>query len=150
MKKRLTLAVLIAASVLATGCASGPKYAEVASSFPALAADEGRIFFFRSSSMLGAAIQPNIRLDNVVVGSSKPGGFFYVDRPAGNYVASAATETEKTLSFTLDVGETKYIRTSPSFGLLVGRIVLDLETPQTAQTEIEKLSFTGGSAPDKK
>jgi hypothetical protein len=93
--------------------------------------------------MLGAAIQPGIRLDEDVVGSSKPGGFFYVDRPAGSHIASSRTETEKTLSFTLEAGETKYIRTQPSFGLLVGRIVLDLVDPQEAQAEIKKLSFTG-------
>lgn len=142
MKRRIALASLIAAATLFAGCASGPKYAEIAKSIPTLKSGDGRIYFFRSDSMFGAAIQPEIRLNGVVVGNSKPGGFFYVDRPAGNYVGAASTETEKTLSFALAAGETKYVRTSPSFGVLVGRINLELEDPKKAQAEIETLSFT--------
>lgn len=150
MKRRIALATLMSAAALFAGCASGPKYAEVAKSIPPLKASEGRIYFFRSSSMLGAAIQPEIRLNNQVVGSSKPGGFFYVDRPAGNFMASATTETEKTLSFALLAGETKYVRSSPSFGVIVGRINLELEDPAKAQAEIETLSFTAGPDAAKK
>lgn len=43
----------------------------------------------------------------------------------------------------LDAGETKYVRTSPSFGVLVGRIVPELETPETARKDIEGLNYTG-------
>ena len=130
-------------AVVVAGCASGVKYQDMASAMPTLKAGEGRIYFLRSSSMVGAAIQPEIRLNNQVVGSSKPGGFFYVDRPAGNYVASTSTETEKSASFTLQAGETKYLRTSPSFGIVVGRIVVELETAEKAKAELPSLSYTG-------
>jgi hypothetical protein len=132
-----------AVMALAAGCATGVKHSEMASSMPSVKPGEGRIYFFRSSSPVGAAVQPDIRLGGQVVGTSKPGGFFYVDRPAGNYVASASTETEKNLSFTLAPGETKYIRSSVGFGHLVGRVILDLETPDKAQAEIGSLSYTG-------
>ena len=65
---------------------------------------------------------------------------------AGSYTAAASTETEKTATFALDVGETKYIRTSPRIGLLVGRIVVEIEEPQKAQAEIQTLSLTGSAA----
>jgi hypothetical protein len=146
MKRRLVLAATLAGAALLAGCATGPKYSEVAKSIPAIKSGEGRVYFFRSNSMVGAAVQPDIRLNGQVVGSSKPGGFFYVDRPAGKYVAAASTETEKTASFTLDPGETKYLRSSPSFGVLVGRIVLEIEDPKKAQAEIETLSLVGGAA----
>ncbi|RAS05035.1 DUF2846 domain-containing protein [Cupriavidus alkaliphilus] len=139
---RMLIAGLAASSLLA-GCASGVKHADMAASIPTLKPNEGRVYFLRSASMFGAAIQPDLRLNNQVVGESKPGGFFFVDRPAGKYVASAATETEKTLSFVLDAGETKYVRSSPSMGLMVGRVVLDLETPEKAQAELASLSYTG-------
>jgi hypothetical protein len=148
MKRRQSLLALIALTVVVAGCASGPKYQDVAKSIPALKPNEGRVFFFRSSSVVGAAVQPDIRLNGAVVGTSIPGGFFYVDRPAGNFVAAASTETEKTLSFTLAAGETKYVRSSVGLGLLVGRVILELEDPKTAQAEIETLSYTGAS--DKK
>jgi hypothetical protein len=133
----------VLATAILTGCASGPKYAEIAKTIPAVKADQGRIYFMRSSSMFGAAIQPEIRLNNNVVGKSQPGGFFYVDRPAGKYIAATDTETEKTLSFSLDAGEVKYIRTSPSFGLVAGRMVPTLETAEVAEKELPELSYTG-------
>ena len=127
-----------------TGCAAtGTKYSDMAASIPAAKSSEGRIYFFRSSSFVGAAIQPDIKLNGQVVGTSKPGGFFYVDRPAGNHTASASTETEKTASFALAAGETKYLRTSPSLGLLVGRIVIEIESPEKAKAELATLSHTG-------
>lgn len=141
MIRRFVLAAALVGAAVLTGCASGPKFSEMSNTIPAVKAGEGRVYFFRSDSMLGAAIQPDIRLNNEVVGSSKPGGFFYVDRPAGSFSAAASTETEKTVSFTLDAGETKYVRTSPTFGVLVGRIVLQLEEPAKAQAEVEKLSY---------
>ncbi|WP_149135823.1 DUF2846 domain-containing protein [Cupriavidus campinensis] len=144
MKRVVRLALTgIALSFLMAGCASGVKHSEMASSIPSLKSGEGRVYFLRSASMFGAAVQPDLRLNNEVVGESKPGGFFFVDRPAGKYVASAATETEKTLSFVLDSGETKYVRSSPSMGLMVGRVVLKLETPEKAKEDLASLSYTG-------
>jgi hypothetical protein len=139
----LKLALATAAAALVGGCATGPKHAEMAASMPSVKAGEGRIYFFRSNSMMGGAVQPEIRLNNQVVGQSKPGGFFYVDRPAGNYTASASTETEKMVSFSLQPGETKYIRSSIGMGLLVGRVVLEPESPEKAKAELGSLSYTG-------
>jgi hypothetical protein len=146
--KKTTLKFAAAAAVVGvafalSGCATGVKFQEMADSIPSLPKDQGRIYFFRSSSMMGAALQPEVRLNGEVVGQSKPGGFFYVDRPAGTYVAATATETEKTASFALQAGETKYLRTSVSFGLVVGRVVVELETPEKAKAELSSLSYTG-------
>jgi hypothetical protein len=80
----LKLAGIAAIAAVLGGCAaSGAKFQEMAGSMPSLKPGEGRIFFLRSSSIVGAAIQPEIRLNGQVVGQSKPGGFFYVDRAAG-------------------------------------------------------------------
>lgn len=142
---KLAGAALVGA-VLAGCAASGMKYDQVASGMPSLKPGQGRIYFLRSSSIVGAAVQPDIKLNGQVVGTSKPGGFFYVDRPAGSYTASAATETEKVATFSLQGGETKYLRTYPSIGILVGRIVVELETPEKAKAELPSLSYTGADA----
>lgn len=142
MNRRIVLGAL-AAALVAAGCASGPKFADVAKSIAPIKPGEGRVYFFRSNSMLGAGIQPEIRLNTVAVGSSRPGGFFYVDRPAGTYLAATASETEKTLSFALAAGETKYVRSSVGMGILLYRINLELEDAKAAQAEVETLSFTG-------
>lgn len=137
--------VLAAAAGLLAGCASGIKHAEMASSIPSIKAGEGRIYFYRSSSMVGAVISSDIRLNNQVVGRSQNGGFFFVDRPAGNYVASAATEVEKSLSFTLAAGETKYVRSYVGFGVVAGRVNLELEPAEKARAELADLSYTGSA-----
>ena len=37
----------------------------------------------------------------------------------------------------------KYVRSSPSMGLMVGRVVLELETPEKAKEDLSSLSYTG-------
>jgi len=137
------LAVCAFVAVTASGCASGPEYKDVASSIPTMKEAQGRVYFYRSGSMFGAAIQPEIKLNDQVVGKSQPGGFFFVDEPAGQYVVSTSTETEKSVSFQLDAGETKYVKTSVGLGLLAGRIVPSLESPDDAAKHLDGLHFTG-------
>ncbi len=137
------LAVCAFVAVTASGCASGPEYKDVASSIPTMKEAQGRVYFYRSGSMFGAAIQPEIKLNDQVIGKSQPGGFFFVDEPAGQYVVSTSTETEKSVSFHLDAGETKYVKTSVGLGLLVGRIVPSLESPDDAAKHLDGLHFTG-------
>jgi hypothetical protein len=133
-------------ALVASGCASGPQYKDVAASIPTLNKSQGRIYFYRSDSMFGAAIQPSINLNGSLVGLSKPGGFFFVDEPAGQYVVSTTTETEKTVSFSLDAGETKYVKTRVGLGLLVGRIIPSLESSDDAQRDLDGLHYTGTQA----
>jgi hypothetical protein len=126
------------------GCAaSGPKHEEIRDSIPAIAPGNGRIFFYRDSSAFGAAMRPEIRLNGEVVGRSAPGGFFYVDRAPGTYEIATATEVERILSFTLEAGETRYVRTSVSMGALVGRVTPELVDAEEAVGELAGLSYTG-------
>lgn len=145
VKSVLTLLAL----VLITGCAAtGPRYSEIAPSIPSISGDKGRVYFFRADTMLGAAVTSDIRLNNRVVGKSERGSFFYVDEAPGNCTVSTATEVERQLTFTLSAGETKYVRTSVSMGVLVGRVNSILASPNDAKAEIANLHYTG--APLKK
>jgi len=137
---RIVLACFLASLA---ACASGPKYSEVKSAIPTIPADQGRIYVFRSNSMVGAAIQPDVMLNGEKIGESKPGGFFYVDRPAGNYEIATSTEVEKKVTFVLEKGDAKYVKTSIGLGLFVGRVHPELIDPKQGQTEIEELSYIG-------
>lgn len=138
-----TLLLLAAAAVMAGCAATGPLYSDVAARIPPLATDQGRIYFMRADTLFGAAITADIHLNGDVVGKSERGSFFYVDRRPGNYTVATSTETEKQLTFTLAARETKYVRTSVSMGLLVGRIAPQLVSPSVAKTEIANLHYTG-------
>ena len=135
-----TLIVAVAAGALLSGCASGAKYGEVASTFPAVNPAQGRIYFYRPSAF-GAAVQPDIRLNGEKVGTAKPHGFYFVDRAPGNYEVAAATETEKKLTFTLAPREERYVRLKIQMGLMVGRIVPELVDKAEAESDLKSLSY---------
>jgi len=137
-------------ALLMTGCASGPKHAEVKSSIPEIAADKGRIYFYRSSSMVGAAIQPDIKLNGEVVGTSVPGGFFFVDRTPGNYEVLTSTEVDKKLTFTLNAREQKCVQTSIGFGVVAGRVYPELVDNAKCEKELPDTSYTGVPLTSKK
>ena len=59
---------LICLAIGLTGCASGVKYKDMSSSIAPVKSDQGRVYFYRVSSMVGAAIQPDIKLDKTAVG----------------------------------------------------------------------------------
>lgn len=141
--KLARVCAVVLLSILVSACASGPKMAEMKSTIPALKADQGRIYFYRSSSIVGAAIQPSIMLNGVVVGDSEPGGFFFIDHAPGPKEVSVATEVEKKLTFTLERGQTRYVRTSIGFGLVAGRVYPELVDKATGEKELEETSYTG-------
>jgi hypothetical protein len=132
------------ALVLAGCAASGPKFAQQEASTPKMGADKGRIYFYRTDSMMGGAIRPQVMLDGATVGKSQPGGYFYVDAAPGSHEAVTSTEATNKVSFALDKGEVKYVRTKVSMGLMVGHVVPELVGADEAQKELATLSYTGG------
>lgn len=137
----LRLAVLL--PVLAA-CAGGPKLAEMQASIPPIPAGDGRVWFFRSGSPVGAAVQPSIAMDGRKVGDSVPGGFFWVDALPGPHVVTTATETDYSVKFTLAAGEERFVRTVVSMGLLVGRVAPELVDPVEARGDLASKGYTGG------
>ena len=140
MTMRRALFAAVPLMLLLAGCATGPKYTEVISTLPSLTPSEGRIYFYRPSA-LGAAVQPDIKLNGQKVGTAKPHGFYFVDRAPGDYEVTAATETEKKLTFTLEPRQERYVRLKIQMGLFVGRIVPELVDKAEAEGDLAGLSF---------
>ncbi len=67
------------------GCATGPKYAEVAGSIAKVANGQARIYFYRASPF-GGAYQPDVSANQIRVGNAVPNGVFYRDFTPGNYL----------------------------------------------------------------
>jgi hypothetical protein len=143
MRTLIRMASSLAIAFVLVGCASGPKYPEVKSSLPALSAEQGRIWFYRSGTMFGSGIQPSVVLNGEKVGESTPGGFFIVDRPPGNYEVMLSTEVERKLTFTLDKGQERFVRMTVGLGVIVYRVYPELKNAEEARAEINGLSFTG-------
>lgn len=141
---RLTkILISVVLVLLLTSCATGPKYSAIKESFPLLNPDEGRIYFYRTGNPIGSGIQPGVTLNGEKVGGSIPGGFFFVDRPPGNYEVLLSTEVERKLSFTLDKGQKRYVRMSVGLGVLIYRVFPVLVEESEALREMEDLSYTG-------
>jgi Protein of unknown function (DUF2846) len=138
----LRILCIVVVSIAFAGCASGPKFSEIQSKIPEIKSGDGRIFVYRDS-VFGAAIQPKVYVNGMEVGTSQSNGFFFVDRPSGEYKISAATEVERSLSLALAPNETKYVRSYMSFGILAGRINFELVNAAGGQAAIQGLSFTG-------
>jgi hypothetical protein len=128
---------------LLAACASGPTYSEMQKTTAPPAANLGRIYLYRSGSPFGAAVQPSVKIDGKVVGSAVPGGYFYVDLPAGSHKISADTEVKRDLSVTLQAGQTRYVVLHVSMGAFAGHISPELAEEKTALEDIKDCSYTG-------
>jgi|SRR6266849_3438175 hypothetical protein len=142
-----SVAIVVASMLLCACATSGPKFSEMASSMPAAKTDMGRIYFYRTTA-LGAAVQPDVRLNGEVVGKAVPNGFFYADRAAGNYQVATETEVERKLTFTLDSGQVRYVRLNISMGFFVGHVYGELVDEAKGREEIADMRYTGtGTTP---
>jgi hypothetical protein len=54
-----------------------------------------------------------------------------------------STEVDKKLTFTLDKGEVKYVKTSVGLGVVAGHVVPELISQEEAQKVLSDLSYTG-------
>ena len=141
MKYLRCLVILLVAAAVA-GCASGMQYTEFQPKMPSLSPDAGRIFFYRPSA-LGAALRPDVMLNNEKVGEAIAHGFFYVDRKPGEYQVVTTTEVERKLSFVLEKAQTRYVRLAVSIGFFAGHVYGELVEPEVALKEIQDCKYTG-------
>ncbi len=144
MRRSILFPIAIVAAVILSGCAtSGPKFTEMATAMSATQKpDTGRIYFYRTT-VLGAAVQPDVLLNGEKVGSAVPNGFFYVDRPAGNCEVSTSTEVERKLSFTLEPNQVRYVRLNISMGFFVGHVYGELVDEAKGRSEIADTRYVG-------
>jgi hypothetical protein len=147
--KTILLCLLAALNALVlTGCASGPTYAKYSSTVPPIEEGEGRIWFYRPNLFIfGAGVQPAVMLNNVSVGKAQPGGFFYADRPPGNYEVKCTTEWANKCQLTLTTNSPKYVRLDVAPGIIAGHILPKEVEEAKALKEMEscKLISAGGA-----
>lgn len=143
--RRLPVAMIaLVVSMLLAGCAtSGPKFSEMSAAISQPPAPgSGRIYFYRTT-VLGAALQPEVRLNGQVVGRAVPRGFFFVDRSAGNYEVSTSTEVERKLTLTLEPGQVRYVKFNVSMGFFVGHVYGELVEDAKGASEIPDTHYVG-------
>lgn len=135
-------------ALMLSACASGVKFTEMNPSTMPIDQDSGRIFFYRTT-VLGAALHPDIRLNGTKVGDSVPQGFFYVDRPPGNYEVVTSTEVDRKVTFVLEKGQTRFVKFSVSMGFFVGHVYGELVDSAVGLEEIKECKYTGADESSK-
>ena len=143
---RLFACCLIALTLSA--CASGVKFTVMNPSTIPKDQDSGRIFFYRTT-ILGAALQPDIRLNGTKVGDAVAQGFFYVDRSPGNYEVVTSTEVDRKVTFVLEKGQTRFVKFSVSMGFFAGHVYGELIDSAVGLEEIKECKYTGAEEPPK-
>ena len=149
MNRTARLVSCLGMVLLLSSCASGMKFTEANPKLAPQNQELGRIFFYRTT-IAGAAVQPDVKLNGEVVGTAKPSGFFYVDRPAGNYEVITSTEVDRKLSFVLDKGETRFVRFGISFGFFVGHVYPELVDNVEGLKEIQDCRYAADDGTTKK
>ena len=137
-------AAILAAALLGA-CTSpvGNSYLDISGTLPAPKPNEGRLYFYTPKVRFGADVQPEIRLNDAIVGFAVPSGFFYVDRPAGRYEATGKTAADGRLELPLAAGETKYVRAFAPSAFSVNAVHFLLVPATEGQADLTALIYTG-------
>ena len=142
MKTLAKVTFLLIFVSLMGGCASGPTYLEMAPAIRELPQDTGRIYFYRTTTF-GAPFQPEVTINNEVIGKATAQGFFYADREPGKYEIITSTEVARKLSLILEDGQTRYVRFGVSMGFFAAHVYPELVNPEVGKEEIKACKFTG-------
>jgi hypothetical protein len=139
-----TAATIAAAAALLTGCAaSGPQFRTVQLS--PVAANSGRVFFYRVYESFGAGMRPDIHACGKKVGESIPGGVFFVELPVGEceiMIPSILYPGERKLTVNISNQKAVYVRTFMGASSFGGRTNVELVPEETALNAIGSLSVT--------
>ncbi|HEX3797168.1 MAG TPA: DUF2846 domain-containing protein [Verrucomicrobiae bacterium] len=148
MKNIRLVLLLLATVILVAGCAGGPQYSALHSTEGPIPPGDGRIYVYRKA-VLGAAVQPAVKVNDETVGNAVPQGYFFIDRPAGNYKISTTTEVTRSASLVLEPGQERYVRLNMAMGFFVGHVWPELIENEKAEKDIKDCHFTGktGSLP---
>lgn len=83
------------------------------------------------------------KIDEKCVEETVAGGGFFKHLPPGKKVVGITTEATNSLTLVLGPNETKYVKTTVSFGLLVGHFHPNPVDPVMGRKGLQKLVYTG-------
>lgn len=132
---KISAAAFVALSLFVAGCASGPTLQQNQASITQPSSEQGRVFFYRTNSYFGSAIQPSVKLDGVAVGDAVPNGVFYCDVAPGKHFATVSTEVDRTVEFNAVANQNTYIKMDWGFGWIMARVQIEQVAPEIGAPE---------------
>jgi hypothetical protein len=156
--------IVAALSLVAAGCAQ-QLHPTASISVPPIPAGEARVWFYRASDPYDSVGTPYIRMNDVIVAISEPGGASYRDVPAGPYhitVDSYGKDFNQEKNVNLSAGQELYVKIVSLRNWIAGgggggdsggggddfareTFYVWLIPPETARADVGRKAFYGGS-----
>jgi len=86
---------------------------------------KGMLYVYRPSSLIGAGMYYDIKIDNQVIGSMDNGEYIVKELSPGRKIVSAATESTVTVPVTIQKNKMTCVRAGITIGIVVGRPTLE-------------------------
>ena len=132
----LSIGLMIAIS----GCsATGSKFVKP----KAPTKNKGMLYVYRPSSLFGAGMYYDVRVDGKVIGTVRNGGYIAKELSLGKKTLSAKTEAVTSIPIIIRKNQTTCVKAGIGLGVLVGRATLKVLDNATCFKEIKgtKQSF---------
>ena len=137
-KKTLWVMISVGAAMFLSGCgASGQPFSQ----FATPKQDQGLVYIYRPSSVLGMGVYYDIHVTNptnpdLIAGELVNGSYVEVDVPVGENEIWGRTESKSSVTLDVKNGETYCIKGGVGIGFFIGRPNFEIVDMQTCQTEI--------------
>ena len=121
-----------------SGCgASGQPFSQ----FATPKQDQGLVYVYRPSSVLGMGVYYDIHVTNptnpdLIAGELVNGSYVEVDVPVGENEIWGRTESKSSVTLDVKNGETYCVKGGVGIGFFIGRPNFEIVDMQTCQTEI--------------
>lgn len=140
MLKYLSLATVLTAAALSTGCASVPmadaSHDAQAKSFTA-PADKANIYLYRNEN-LGAAVKMDVSLNEQKVGKTVAKTYMLLTVPAGQHTLKSEAENDSVLQLATEAGKNYFVWQEVKMGVLSARNKLQLVDDSTGRKGVNE------------
>ncbi len=132
--RRLLIVPGILLLFMTQGFSGNPIMAE-----EAISTGMGRVVFYRTSKMGGAAIPVNVSHASGVIGTLRNGSTFSRDFEPGLHTFWVKVIAEDSVTVNVEAGKTSFVRGTTSMGVVVARPKLTLVDESEARAALAKL-----------
>jgi PBP1b-binding outer membrane lipoprotein LpoB len=123
LRKMLSMSVVVAAVILATGCASVPMESpekDAAAKAFTVKPDRANIYVYRNESM-GAAVKMPVALNGKLVGDTAAKTFMKLEVPAGEHTLLSKTENDSSVKVNAAAGKNYFVWQEVKMGMWAAR-----------------------------
>ncbi len=119
--KIVAASILLAALPAAPALAATTKGSPAPATLPAAPEGQGQIIFWRSGTMVGAAMGCGVNIGTERISALGAGKYFILNLAPGAYEFNAKSEAKDVLNLEVEPGETYHVKCTIRMGLMSGR-----------------------------